>query len=75
MKRWIIIVVCIIGLLGAAAVGGYIYLKPSNPHNVATIGDLPLPFGYKRIGEFCRVVACIAAPRTRYKGVSLQQRE
>lgn len=49
MKRWIIIIVCIIGLLGAAAVGGYIYLKPSNPYNVATIGDLPLPFGYKRI--------------------------
>ena len=49
MKRVIIIIACVIGLLAITAVGGYVYLKPSNPHNVAKIGDLPLPFGYIRV--------------------------
>lgn len=49
MKRFLIILVISLGLIGI--LGGYVWFsfRMSNPHNAKTIGELPLPVGYERV--------------------------
>lgn len=49
MKRFLIMLTICLGLI--CILGGYVYYiyRVSNPHNAKTIGEIPLPVGYKRI--------------------------
>lgn len=51
-KIWLVVGIVLI-ILGGAIVGGWYFFvysnRDSNPWNAPTIGDIPLPIGYKRI--------------------------